>query len=305
MKKIHLIFDMYYLYYRYKYIIDSGKIRKLSTTIDGNTIDTTYFYYTIRAIENEISQYMNDENEVTVSICIDSYTDRKETSGDYKSNREGKLNDVDHYNLYVIESILRGVGYNVYKEYNAEADDLIRCLVTKYHSDFDLTYIYTPDADILVNLRDDVYVQRFKTSTKCHTLITPDNFSEIMEHEYGCRMPYNCIILFKCLCGDKSDKIPGIRGYGPKAFDRLIYSLEKDNFNFKLLVSPKNVEVLLHMKEKLITNGDKSKLEEALDSLKLVESKETDITNIIPIKNKKIDENKKVVYGKYNFNSLI
>lgn len=302
MQKIHLIFDMYYMYYRYKYIIDSGRIRRLSANIDGKNIDTSYLYYTIKAIENEISHYNSDN--ITVSICIDSYTDRKEDS-DYKSNREGKLDDSDYYNLLLIEQIFKDVGYNVYKEYNAEADDLIKDLVSKYHSNFDITYIYTPDADILVNLRDDVYIQRFKTSNKCHTLITPDNFSEIMSKEYGCKMPYNCIILYKCLCGDKSDKIAGIKGYGPKAFDKLITSLENDGFNFKLLVSAKNVETLLHMKEHLITNGDVKKFKEALDSLDLVKSKKTEVTTVPPERNINIIENKKIVYGKYQFNSLI
>lgn len=302
MQKIHLIFDMYYMYYRYKYIIDSGRIRRLSANIDGKNIDTSYLYYTIKAIENEISHYNSDN--ITVSICIDSYTDRKEDS-DYKSNREGKLDDSDYYNLLLIEQIFKDVGYNVYKEYNAEADDLIKDLVSKYHSNFDITYIYTPDADILVNLRDDVYIQRFKTSNKCHTLITPDNFSEIMSKEYGCKMPYNCIILYKCLCGDKSDKIAGIKGYGPKAFDKLITSLENDGFNFKLLVSAKNVETLLHMKEHLITNGDAKKFKEALDSLDLVKSKKTEVTTVPPEMNINIIENKKIVYGKYQFNSLI
>lgn len=303
MQKIHLIFDMYYMYYRYKYIIESGRIRRLSANIDGVNIDTSYLYYTIKAIEGEISQYNSDD--ITVSICIDSYTDRKETSDDYKSNREGKLDESDYTNLLLIEQIFKDVGYNIYKEYNAEADDLIKDLVSKYHSNFDITYIYTPDADILVNLRDDVYIQRFKTSNKCHTLITPENFSEIMSKEYGCKMPYNSILLYKCLCGDKSDKISGIKGYGPKAFDKLISSLEEDGFNFKLLVSANNVETLLHMKESLITGGDSNKLKEALDSLDLVKSKDTEVTNISPKINANIIENKKIIYGKYQFNSLL
>lgn len=295
---------MYYMYYRYKYIIESGRIKRLTTVIDKTVMDVSYLYYTIKSIESEIAKYSN--YNVTVSICIDSYTDRKEENTDYKSNREGKLQDYDHINLLLIENTLREIGYNVYKECGFEADDIIAGLVKKYHSDFDMTYIFTPDADILVNLKDDVHIWRFKTSTKEHTLITPENFSSLLSSEYHCKMPYNCIILYKALCGDKSDKISGIKGFGAKAFDKLINSLEEEGFNFKLLVSCNNVETLLYMKEQQITNGDKKKLQQALDSLNLVRSRETSVVNRKPVQCKSIAVNKKAIYGdKYGFQSLI
>jgi 5'-3' exonuclease len=292
------------MYYRYKYIIESGRIRRLSTIIDGSSIDVSYLYYTIKSIESEIAKFKDED--VTVSICIDSYSDRKVENSDYKSNREGKLNNSDYFNLSMIEDTLKDIGYNVYKEYGAEADDLINGLVQNYHKDFDKTYIYTPDADILVNLKDDVYVYRFKTSTREHTLITPENFSELLSKEYGCDMPYNAIVLYKCLCGDKSDKIAGIKGYGAKSFDKLIKELRDEHFNFRLLSSYKNVETLLYMKKDTITGGDESKLEQALESLNLVKNRETEIVNVKPVKNLEIENNKKIIYGeKFKFYSLI
>lgn len=304
MRKVHLIIDMYYMFYRYKYIIESGRIKRLTTVVDNEVLDVSYLYYTLKSIESEIAKFVNDD--LTVSICVDSHSARKDENTEYKSNREGKLNDSDYVNLKLIEDTLRDIGYNVYKEYGAEADDLINGLVKNYHKDYDMTYIYTPDADILVNLKDDVHIYRFKTSTREHTLITPDNFSELLSKELNCDMPFNAIVLYKALCGDKSDKIAGIKGYGAKSFDKLIKELREENFNFKLLSSYNNVETLIHMKEVTITGGDKEKLKQALDSLLLVRSHDTEIVNIHPIKNPDIEENKKRIYGeKYKFSSLV
>lgn len=295
---------MYYMFYRYKYIIESGRIKRLTTVVDGEVMDVSYLYYTLKSIESEIAKFNGDD--LTVSICVDSHSSRKEENTDYKSNREGRLTDSDHINLKLIENTLRDVGYNVYKEYGAEADDIINGLVKNYHKDFDMTYIYTPDADILVNLKDDVHIYRFKTSTREHTLVTPENFSELLSKELNCDMPYNALVLYKALCGDKSDKIAGIRGYGAKSFDKLIKELRDENFNFKLLSSYNNVETVIHMKEFTITGGDKDKLKQALDSLLLVRSHDTEIANIRPVKNDNIEENKKRIYGeKYKFSSLI
>lgn len=303
MRNIHVIIDLYYIYYRYKYTIESGKIKHLYADINNKTVDVSYIYYTLKGIENEISKFIDDN--ITVSICIDSPTDRQQVSSEYKTNRN-KLGDYDRYNLSMIENILKQIGYNVYKEYNAEADDLVTGLVNLYHKDFDMTYIFTPDADILVNLKKDVHIYRFKSSLKSHVLITPDNFTEILSAEYGCEMPYNCIVLYKALCGDKSDKIAGIKGFGAKSFNKLIASLRNDNFDFRLLASYKNVETAIMMKEAFITCGDKNKLAEALQSLELIRSRETEAVKVRPIRDVNIEENKKVIYGeRYNFKSLL
>lgn len=303
MRRVHVIIDLYYMFYRYKYTIESGRMRHLYATVDDENIDVSYIYYTLRGIETELAKFKDDE--VTVSVCIDSYTDRKEASSDYKTNR-AKLQTCDLFNLQRIEGILRQVGYNVYKEYNAEADDLITGLVNLYHKDFDMTYIFTPDADILINLKQDVHVYRFKSSLKAHVLVTPENFSELLGKEYGCDMPYNCIVLYKALCGDKSDKIAGVKGFGARSFDRLIESLRKDNFDFRWLASYKNVETAILMKEAFITGGDKSKLAEAMQSLELIKNRETEVVKSRPIRNADIENNKRAVYGEqYHFNSLI
>lgn len=304
MQKVHIIIDLYYFYYRYKYIIESGRIRNLSVEVEGKVVDVTYLYYTLKSIESEIAKFK--DSDCTVSVCIDSYTDRKVESSDYKSNRVGKLSSMDYFNLNWIERTLCDVGYNIYKEYGSEADDLITGLVKNYHKDFDMTYIFTPDADLLVNLKSDVHIYRFKTNIREHVLYTPDNFEELMSQEYKCRMPYNCIVLYKALCGDKSDKIAGIKGFGAKSFDKLIDSLEKDNFDFRLLSSYNNVETVIKMKEPFITQGDEHKMQEAMESLDLIRVRESDIVKQRPVKDEKIQENKIRVYGeRYQFKSLL
>ena len=74
--RLHIIFDAYYMYYRYKYLIEAGKMRQLSTRLSEDKLenynkfraeygldpvaedmDTTYIYY-------PIVQHLNFDKEM-------------------------------------------------------------------------------------------------------------------------------------------------------------------------------------------------------------------------------------------------
>ena len=315
--RLHIIFDAYYMYYRYKYLIEAGKMRQLSTRLSEDKLenynkfraeygldpvaedmDTTYIYYPIKSIESELHKYDTDKIDLTVSICFDAKSRRKDNNSTYKSNRIGKLNTLDMFNINLIYAVF-GQLYNVYREEGVEADDLIYTLSHKF-TDYDKIIIYSPDADILVNLSDNISVMRYKTSLKSHVLFTPSNFEELMSKEYKCKMPYNCIVLYKALCGDKSDVIAGIKGFGPKAFDRLITKLEHDEVAFNTLTNWRNVESIIKEYKEDIAGKSEDKIDQALDSLSMVRPIEgLELSEPIEIDRKVLLQRKREVYSNF------
>ena len=307
--RIHLIVDFQYNYYRVKYGFERGKgyRKRLSSIVDGEEIDTTYMYLVLKDIESyrEKYRFLSDgtENDVYTSIAADSKSIRKEEDSEYKSNRDNKLDDTDFENISRTLETLKVAGYNIYKKDGMEADDIIRALVMKYENDFDLTIIHTNDSDILVNLSNKVGVARFKSNIKNHILITPYNFSEVMGAEFKCQMPYNCIMLYKCLVGDKSDKIKGVTGFGAARFNKLITYLG-DDYNFEGLKDVENVENCLNGLNASSFLTDEQ-LEEARHSLDLVKFRPVDLKDFeAPIK-ADTDETRRVAYMKYNMASLV
>lgn len=305
-----MVVDFQYNYYRNKFSYEHGYARKrLSSVVDGVEVDTTYMYMTLKDIESyRESLLVNKDgttNEVYVSIVADSkHTERKELDKDYKSNRGGKLDADDFESIERTLNTLRNIGYNVYKEDGYEADDLIRELVLKTKDSFDLTIIYTNDSDVLVNLDDTVGVNRFKSNLRKHTLITKDNFSQIMGAEFKCDMPYNCIMLYKCLVGDKSDKIAGVKGFGVKAFDRAVAIIRENvgDAAFEKMTDAEYVDAALVF---LANCGRLSdiQIEEARHSLQLVQFKsfEGELKEPELLDN---DEKRHTEYGKYSMFSL-
>lgn len=309
---IHVIIDFQYNYYRHKYSIESGRINKLSAVVDGEVMDTTYIYHTLADIESHRLQYSinkdGSDNNMVVSICMDNKSNRLKQSDDYKSNRpSSKLNTDDHLNLDRIKDALRVAGYNIYSEEGLEADDLIKSLVDKYKADFDLTFIYTNDSDILVNLDREggVFIERYKSSAKKHQLFTQANMATLMSAEFKCNMRDNTVILYKSLVGDTSDVIKGVTGFGKKAFDKYISFLENDlgleESDFAALKDWENVEkVLLKSKGYL---GEFA-VGQALECLNLVKCADATVTEVRPEKTDS-KETRRIAYEKYAMASLI
>lgn len=312
--RIHLIIDFQYNFYRNKSSFDRrlamGRASRLSSVVDGEVVDTTYMYLTLKDIESYRKTWLlnkdKTENEVYVSLAVDSKTDRKDMDGDYKSNRDHKLDESDYESINRTIETLRQVGYNIYKEEGCEADDLIRGLVRKFEDDFDLTVIYTNDSDILVNLGPKVVVVRFKSNLKKHVIITENTFSALMGEEFKCDMPLNSIMLFKSLVGDKSDAVKGVKGFGPKAYDKLIDTLREIHGAdyFENLKYSENTEKCLNECHAIGRLSD-FQLEEALHSFSLVKYKELDFNYLKTPLKADTDFTREKAYMRYAMKSLL
>lgn len=327
--RVHVIVDFMFLYYKYNVMLKYGRLKNLSVTVDkrvwnGDDIDKlkqqdmqdyggteeeikkdiSCIYYTIKEIEQFRRKHENNGNEVTVSVCFDAPSpERKQENSDYKSNRNpNRLGEQDFNDIAEIKEMLALAGYNVYWREGTEADDLIYSLCEQYKSDtyFDYTVIYTPDADIVINIDDRVAVNRYK-SKKGYTTVTKDNYKSYLIGELGAAVEYNSIMLYKSICGDKSDNIAGIKGFGPAKFMKLREQLIKHGIiDWSTMKHREEVENALNI---LKNNGQLTdgQYEEAISSLELVVPKKIELE--APV-NKGTKEKRVEAYSRYDMKSL-
>lgn len=275
---VHIIVDYYYLYYKYKFQLESGRMRKLTYPMEWHGVmmerDISQVYYSIKEIEGFRRKLEGIGHDVFVSVCFDMPSDRhknddvSEAAKKYKSSRTKHLSDEDFEMIQYVEKLLYDAGYNTYRFDGKESDDIIDYIVKHFSQAFDYNVIYTPDLDILTHVSDKVGVSRYK-STKGYSSIDRNNFSEYIGAELKCTMPYNGLILFKATVGDKSDDIDGIKKFGPKAFDKLVDYLTAHGVDWEQMGDCDQVK---HILEQLVTQGYFTEEQgyQALDSLTVV-----------------------------------
>jgi 5'-3' exonuclease len=307
--RIHVIIDFMHIYYKYFFQLKAGKLKRLSAAVEtnGTTVqkETTLIYYPLKDIEGIRHQFEQNEHDVTVSVCMDSRSKRKDDDTDgasaYKSGRKKNLSDNDLENLDLIEKALREAGHNVYKEEGYEADDLVSNLVTNYKNDFDCTIIYTNDKDLFVNIDDTVGVMRFK-NTVGYTRVLKSNYEYYLENEFGVRIPYNSIGLFLATVGDTADKIKGINKFGVKAFEKLIDKLESENdIDWSVCGDYAELRKVADLCKKYLTE---TQYEQMNDSFELVRNSELGRKLDKP-EHRSTKELRIVAYEKYQMHSLI
>lgn len=302
LNKIHMIIDFQYLYYRCFFNLKNGKMKRLSCEVNGETVDTSELYYVMSYIESARQAFTDSCEELTISICFDSKNNKRKENKDYKANRdnkpkENKLGEEDFRKIDKIRELCKNIGYNVYKKEGYEADDLVASLVNKYKDEYDYTVIYTTDKDLLINICDNVGAMRYKTSLKKHIAINKDKYSDILSSEFDCEVPYNAIGLYLSLVGDTSDGIKGVKGFGKKAFDKLIANVKEDGETFENLGEYDNVEKFIRKHSNLInTKKNMNGVNEALESLELVKSYIVEVDK--PIK-KDTDDKRREEFHKY------
>lgn len=314
-KRIHLIWDFSYLYYKYYFIKRAGRMPSLTTAVEKNgTVvqkDMTIIYGCVKEIEKERTRLARAGFDVITTVCFDmpSKRNEEENGTDYKAGRTKTLDEDDFVDMRFIYDMLTEVGYNCYRLEGYEADDLVTAVCQRYKDRFDATFIYTPDKDLCINISENVAVMRYK-SGKSYTVIKKDNYTDVLSEEFGCTIPYNAILLFLATVGDKSDNVKGINKFGPKAFDKLmgnIYSkltdIEYERLNeleyldsvVKRIVDPDNELLTLEQAEQMLN---------AYRLVRPIQISE-DFLNEKPLKFEVDPMMKIAVYTKYRFNSLI
>lgn len=299
--KLHIIIDFMHIYYKYFFQLRENKIKRLSSTIDGEERDTSLVYYTIRDIDNIRKNLEGLGHDLTMSICFDMKSKRKDQDAEYKSGRANSLDDGDFGNLIVIEAMLKDAGYNVYKFEGYEADDIVNYLIRQYSNEYEYNIIYTNDKDLLINIKDNVGVMRFK-QYKGYTQVEKKNYEEYLEKEFKVFIPYNMLGLYLSSAGDSADKIKGISKFGPKAFSKLLTKVMSTcDVDMATCGDYKQLEKVIKACEQHLTH---EQFEQLNNSFKLVSNLDLDVEVKRP-DSKSTEELRRITYEKLQFYSLI
>ena len=250
-----LIVDISGLFYRFAF----GGATRLSCVlkVDGQLqeVDTTLPNYTIK----QIHRWAKGGSCPTV-ICFDGrgcsrgrkayFASNSQgidvSSAGYKGSRENQ--DGKFYTgIDMTRNLLTRAGVTCLQADGFEADDLIFAAVQKAKKDFPNKpiHVVTGDADLapLVDEQVSVFLYSRKTTfavneefEKLHYFeLRPDNFQDYMEGLTAYKnlvIPYNTILLVKCLRGDKSDDIQGYPKFTPTKYKKLISDMQADVVDF-------------------------------------------------------------------------
>lgn len=306
---VHIVIDFSHIYYKYMFRMEKGNLKRLNAPVEQNGVmiskDISIIYYSLRDIEGIRRSLQNLGHTVTMSICFDMVSHRKDKdkdmagSAEYKSNRVKHLNEDDYTDIQFIQSLLNIAGHNTYREDGYEADDLIHYLVTEYKNDFDYTVIYTNDKDLFTNICDNVGVMRYKITTG-YSQVDKSNYEEYTLPEFKAHIPYNAISLYLSTVGDSSDVIKGINKFGPKAFDKLIDNLKSEDIDWSTCGDYNNMEIVIEKCKKYL---NENQMEQLKNSFKLVQPYKLDKKLSVP-DNISTLEKRKEAYEPYNMISL-
>ena len=286
MRELNII-DFQYLYYKYKFSIDSGRLTKLS----AHGRDVTNLYYPLKEIEG-----FTNKGTIDTVICFDSKdNERKEKDATYKQNRVSMLNQYDFENINELRDMLKLLGYCVLQQPGKEADDLVAYSLEKLKRSYDIINIYTVDCDLLQLVQPKVSVHIYKQK---HGYITVDmnNFEDKATELLKTYIAYNMVMVYKSLVGDGSDNIKGIHRFGTVAYKKW-FDKNKDTIACEYCTQKD------YVKQLLINNFEGDKLAQALDSLEKVAFNIEGIDKNIEFKQTQDNRNK--VYGEYEMYSLI
>lgn len=275
--KVHVIVDFSYIYYKYKFALESGRLKHLTANVDMNGTNTTrdisIVYYCMNEIEGIRRGFEKQGHSVVTSVCFDmpsisrkQIADESSNSDGYKGGRKKSLDEADFSDIRWVQRVLTQAGHNTYRVEGIEADDLVRHLSINSEDKFDYQIIYTSDKDLLINITDKTQVMRHKAKKKS-VLVTKENYVGYLKDEFGCIIPYNSIMLFLATKGDSADNVKGISGFGPAAFQKYAEWLWKNGTDFEKMTDYTFVERTIKGSIEYLKSNQ---IEQALDSLCLV-----------------------------------
>lgn len=191
----------------------------VSTTIRNVPVTTLF----VSSIKKLVKEYKTNK----VYIVWDSRTVRgqknyRQKQKTYKQTRDKSKNEKVFQHEDVCVEVSKSLGVKHLNPGILEADDYIRWLV---HDSKQTSVIVSSDGDMIQLVSE--YTSVLNPITNKH--ITNDNFTKLT----GLANTEE-LIIFKCLIGDKSDNIQGIKGVGPKTAKKLIQEgvdkLSDDNY---------------------------------------------------------------------------
>lgn len=242
----YILVDFNHMAYKFFY-----GAKPLSSVVNINgvdtIIDTTVAYGTIRALNS-----YGQRGKHFIGICYEGGSKfRKEyfsgaTSEGYKGTRKSMDNKMKSA-IDISIDLLAKCGAAQYRCLGYEADDMIYSIVKRIKEVDNITPIdiITGDADMLplVDEQVSVYMKGTRTFSfpdspeyRGYTQVTPDSWEQYLKNTSAYKdylIPYNSMLLFKLMKGDKADNIPATtKGYGGKGYTALMQKMLQDGIVF-------------------------------------------------------------------------
>jgi 5'-3' exonuclease len=157
----------------------------------------------LTSVKNYVTRYQADVVYCTWDEKVDFQVNkRKELLEEYKGNRDQERNKAVHSKNHIIKELLEYLGIKNVLPRAYEADDVMAIFNYLYPEDERIIITVDKDMCQLIGENTVVYdpIRKVEFNTK--------NFEELIGYEL------KDFVKLKALTGDKSDNIPGIKGFG-------------------------------------------------------------------------------------------
>lgn len=217
----------------------------LTYEVDGEEMNTSSMFGLFQLFQ----MYGTDKDYV---FCFDAPNNLLKTiDKNYKKNRV-KMGNEYFDQVNTVYKVLEESGFTVMIEEGYEGDHHVHEAVESNYDKYDHIGVITNDHDLSCLVDEKV---SWINTLKKRTDITMENYSLVLD------CPYNAILLKKCLVGDKSDGIAGVRNFGQVKFMRFFE--DEELYGEDIYMN----EVSIIEESDNLTDIQKS---EALDALKLI-----------------------------------
>lgn len=222
-----------------------GEMRVVDTTIPNYTIKNIFNYGGRGQYYTGV--FFEGGNEDRKRYFSEQAGAEGTTDGTgYKGNRQSQRGSFYQGIELAINLMLNGK-VSLYRQQGYEADDIIASMIRKIKAVDPITPIdvITNDSDLLPFV--DEQVSLYMRGTRQHAepgcperrlyyQVTPDTWEEYLSYTsaYGkFLIPYNSMLLFKLIRGDKADNIAAtVRGYGGVKYSALMQQMIDDGVDF-------------------------------------------------------------------------
>lgn len=244
--------------------------------------------FSVRTLANENIQELINE---AINAGFIELNEEGTMLNNYKDGRKA---NTDSYKIQMrdAEHDLAECGFTVLSKDGYEADDIIKYISHKYKEEYDEILVYCNDADLANILDPNDVINLCKISKYSH-----DACATTFEEQFG--IPYNTMVLYKATVGDKSDIIKGVKGFGPKAFPKLLDFCKDEGYDLSKIRE-------LDQEEEILAKyfcSDLEKLAQALFSLFLArpitDGLDLEINSNLASKDKTVE-----MLDKYKMNSV-
>lgn len=225
-----------------------------SVKIDGQLVevDTTIPNYTIK----DVIRFSGGNGRFYVGVCLEGgnswrkqYFEKQaaqEHGAGYKGTRSRQSSPF-YKGADLAINLMAQANTSLYRVEGYEADDMIYSLVKKIQMVDRETPIdiITGDSDMLPLVDDQVSVymrgnrqwsRPDSPENRLYYQVTPESWDDYLSYTSAHReylIPYNSMLLFKMVRGDKADNVPpAAKGYGPKKYNAVMEDMMAAGVDF-------------------------------------------------------------------------